>query len=121
MQPRRCCALILVAVTVGCASEPILVAPRPPTHYERLGTTTGEGCGALLLNLVPIEMNSRVERAYADALRRTPGATALLSVDLTENWYWFVIGVSHCVMLEGIAIREITSPSGSSEPQSPPP
>jgi hypothetical protein len=50
-----------------------------------------------------------------------PGATALLSVDLTEQWYWWVIGAFHCTMLDGIAIREVTSPSGSSVPQSPSP
>jgi hypothetical protein len=81
----------------------------------------GEACGALLLTFIPIEMNSRVERAYAAAVQRMPGATALASVDLTESWYWWVLGASHCTILEGIAIREVTSPSGSSGQQSPSP
>ena len=119
MRRSLCVSLIALASCFGCASEPILVAPRPPAHYERLGTTRGEGCGALLLTFIPIEMNSRVERAYADALQRMPGATAVVDVDLTETWYWWVVGVNHCTMLEGIAIREVQSPSGSSGQKSP--
>jgi hypothetical protein len=110
----RCLAYLLLtaAVVSGCASEPFLVAPaRVPAHYERLGSTSGEACGALIVYALPIMMNSRVERAYADALLKAPGATALLNVELTESWYiWPVLGHSHCVILEGTAIRETAAP-----------
>lgn len=111
------CELVALASSLACASEPKLVAPRLPAHYERLGSTTGEGCGTLVLNVIPILMDTRVERAYASALARTPGATALVSVDLSETWYWWLVGAFHCTMLDGIAIREIAQPAASNAPQ----
>ena len=104
-------ALLLGATLVGaCASEPFNVAPRPPEKYEKLGQASGKACGSLLIlatayNFIPILLNSRVERAYANAVQSVPGATGLVNVTLQEDWTWWIIGSARCVTITGEAIR----------------
>ena len=49
----------------------------------------------------------RQERAYADAIRSVPGATGLINVTYSEDWFWWVIGTNRIVTVTGDAIREI--------------
>ena len=102
--------LLIVALLGGCASEPVNVAPAPPPSFERLGAATGEACGSLGIlatayYLIPIGLNSRVERAYQRAVASIPGATALVNVTYQEDWFWWLIGTARCVTISGEAIR----------------
>ena len=106
-----------VALTVGaslllgaCASGFTNVAPTSTAQAQRLGNAEGSACGTMLLgptayNFIPAGLNSRVERAYADALSNVPGATALTDVTVQENWYWWIIGTSRCVTVKGEAVK----------------
>jgi hypothetical protein len=104
-------ALIFGAALIGgCASDPVSVARRPPDKYEKLGFANGEACGSMLigptsLNFIPAELNSRVDRAYANALQSVSGATGLVNVTIQEDWFWWVIGSTRCVTIKGEAIR----------------
>lgn len=94
----------------GCASQPAMIAPQPPAQYERLGPAEGTGCGSLGIfgpfsNLFPMGLNTRVERAYQDALDSVPGATGLVDVRVREYWYWWWIATARCVQIKGEAIR----------------
>ena len=109
------CALAVLPVVASallgaCASGFTNVAPTPPKEYQRLGAATGSACGSLGIlatayNFIPMGINSRVERAYADALTSVPSATALVDVTVQENWYWWVIGTARCVTVTGEAIK----------------
>lgn len=99
-----------IALIGGCVSDPINVAPRPPDKYEKLGPASGSACGSMLIdgtayNFIPVMLNSRVERAYANAVQSVPGATGLVNVTMQENWFWWFIGNSRCVTITGEAIR----------------
>ncbi len=94
----------------GCASELTTVMPRTPEKYETLGHASGQACGSLLIgptayNFIPAMLNSRVERAYQQALASVPGSTALMNVTIEENWFWWVIGSARCTTITGEAIR----------------
>jgi len=71
-------ALTLCAIVVGgCASDPFNAAARPPDKFEKLGAASGRACGSLLIdgtiyNFIPILLNSRVQRAHAEAVRSVP-------------------------------------------------
>lgn len=102
--------LASVILLTGCASGFTNVAPRPPEQYEKLGKVEGTGCGTMLLlstayNFIPVVLNERVENAYAEALSKANGATALTNVTYQESWYWWVIGTTRCVTISGEAIR----------------
>lgn len=106
-------AMLAVAASVvltGCASGFTTVAPTPPQQYSRLGTTTGTACGSLGIlatgyYFIPMGINSRIERAYNEALVSFPGATGLIDVTIQENWSWWFIGTSRCVTITGEAIK----------------
>lgn len=109
---RRSMMLVLVSLLFlgGCVSGFQTVAPNAPEKFEKLGPATGSACGTLVggptaYNAIPILLNSRVERAYQDALESVPGSNALINVTMQENWFWWVIGSTRCVTIAGEAIR----------------
>jgi len=96
----------------GCASGFTTIAPQPPAHYEKLGPATGKASGSLGIvatayYFIPMGLNTRVDRAYDNAVASVPGATGLIDVTLDESWFWWVIGTGRTVTISGEAIREI--------------
>jgi hypothetical protein len=96
----------------GCASGLTTIAPQPPAQYEKLGPATGKASGSLGIlgtayYFIPMGLNTRVERAYDNAVASVPGATGLIDVTFEESWYWWIIGTARTVTLSGEAIREI--------------
>ena len=84
---------------------------QPPERYEVLGDAEGKECGHLLVtysslyNLVPIGMDTKLERAHAAALASVPGATGLVNVIVSESYFTYLLGNAHCVKIQGQAIR----------------
>ncbi len=111
MRALRVVLAVSTCVALGaCASGFVKVAPTPPAQFERLGKATGESCGMLGLlatayNFVPMGINGRVDRAYAAAVASVPGASGLVDVTISENWYWVVIGTMRCTTVTGEAIK----------------
>jgi hypothetical protein len=112
-KPREALYLIcgIAFLLQGCTSAPVNVFPLPPAHYKILGRVTGIGCGTLALagvviNFIPINDNSRLARAYQQAVGTLPGATSLINVDVREDWFWWVIATTRCTLVTGDAIRE---------------
>lgn len=98
----------------GCSSAPVNVFPLPPPKYEVLGPVTGLECGSLVLlgsflNFIPVQLNSRLERAYEEALNTIPGTTSLVNVDVHEDWFWWILGTTRCTVINADAIREVRS------------
>lgn len=96
----------------GCASGLTTIAPRPPAQYEKLGHASGKSTGSIgvlgtATNFIPMGLNTRVYRAYDNAVDSVPGATGLIDVTLEESWFWWVIGTGRTVTITGEAIREI--------------
>jgi hypothetical protein len=101
-----------VLVIGGCASGLTTIAPQPPAQYEKLGPATGKATGSIgvlgtALNFIPMALNTRVYRAYDNAVASVPGATGLIDVTLDESWFWWVIGTARTVTISGEAIREV--------------
>ena len=96
----------------GCSSKEVTIENKQPVKYEVLGKATGTGSGSLAAlgtayYFIPLGLNDRQERAYADAIRSVPGATGLINVTYSEDWFWWVIGTNRTVTITGDAIREI--------------
>jgi hypothetical protein len=120
-------SLALLAAT-ACSSPAVLVAPKPPPHYEKVSGVRayGSACGTLFFystvySILPIMLTSRVDRAYQEALAKNPGATGLVNVDLQESWFWWILGTTYCTNLTGDAIRETPAPPPEAAPPEPAP
>jgi hypothetical protein len=99
-----------MVLTMGCSSGLIMVGKSPPENYQKLGQAKGEACGTLIIgptayNFIPIQLSSRVERAYQNALQSVPGSKSLVDVTLEEYWVWWVIGSTRCVTIRGEAVK----------------
>jgi hypothetical protein len=102
--------LFCVVLLSGCISAPVLVSPAVPTDVQSMGCVTGKAAGALgivdtTVYFFSFDMNSRWERAYADALAKAPGATALRDVTIREDWYWLILVTLRVVTIRGEAVR----------------
>lgn len=110
---RRALPMVMLCATLAsCASELQTIYRTPPAKYEKLGQVTGVATGSLGLvatgyYFVPMGLNSRVERAYVDAITKIPGTTGLIDVTYQESWYWWVIGTARKVTITGEAIKEV--------------
>lgn len=102
---------ILCTALTSCSSELHTIYKTPPAKYEKLGRVSGSATGSLgvvstAYYAIPMGLNTRTERAYADALSKAPGATSLIDVSYQESWYWWVIGTARTVTISGEAIKE---------------
>lgn len=99
--------LAVVAVTtttLACTSAPVMVGPNPEDGYKILGSASGSACGFALLGIVPLGVNSRTERAYANALKR--GGTGLVDTELQTQWWWIpFFGMTYCTEIRGTEVR----------------
>jgi len=108
-----CAATAALFILTGCASQMTTIAKTPPAKYEVIGKATGSAKGTMFpgvgtaYNFFPIMLNSRVDRAYNQALCSVPGATGLINITLQENWFFWVIGATKSVTITGDAIKEI--------------
>lgn len=98
------------SLLTGCASDFTNVSPSPPDHYQKVGVVTGSACGSLGIfgtstYFIPMAINSRVDRAYKDALSKAPGAKSLANVTIQEDWYWWLVGTTRCVTVSGEAVK----------------
>lgn len=100
-------ALLLLA---GCASEPVTIVSTPPPKFQVLGRASGQACGTmgfLFVQFIPIGLNERIANAYQRAIKSVPAATSLVNVQISEDWYWWMIATSRCTTVTGDAIREV--------------
>lgn len=109
---RSCLQVVLLSSCAlsACASGFVTVAPEPPAQYTVLGTAKGQACGSLgtvstAYYVIPMQLNSRVERAYTNAVTSVPDATGLVNVSYEEDWFWWLIGTARCVTITGDAIK----------------
>lgn len=102
--------LAIFLFLINCSSESLLVSKAPPENFTKLGPVEGEACGSIFVistayNFIPIMLNSRVDRAYKEAMKKYPEASTLINITISEDWYWFVLGTARCTTLKGVAIK----------------
>ena len=105
-------AVGMAILVAGCSSPMVMIAPDQKTEVTKLGPAEGTATGSLVspgigtaYYFVPVVLNDRMQRAYDNALASVPGSTALTSVTLQENWYWWVFGCARQVTLTGEAVK----------------
>ena len=101
-------AVIIVAATVlvlnaGCSSNVVRVGPRPAPDATLGQNVEASGCGLLFLDLFPIGVNSRTERAYKNAVGTGSG---LADTQIRNYWFYFpFLGNVLCTTIKGTVVR----------------
>ena len=113
MKYRRILLGAIIAAVAGCSSNAVRVGPRPPDPYQVIGPAQGSACGVLLFDVIPLDTNSCVERAYGEAVASSR-ATTLIDTQVRDRWYFIGIGQLLCTDVQGTAISSV--PQGGSQP-----
>ncbi|MFG0320127.1 MAG: hypothetical protein ACF8XB_22840 [Planctomycetota bacterium JB042] len=102
-------ALALFAALGGCAhiSGGVSPASRPlaPGSYEVLGPVRGQDCVYYILGLIPVMNGNETHVALKDALRKEPGADALIEVTSDTYWQHWIVVSRVCTQVQGTAVR----------------
>ena len=94
----------LISCASACSSHAQFLGPQPPPDYKAGEMVHGSACGLLLFGIIPIQVNTRTERAYEQAV-----GTHLAGLTDTQIRYsWYIIpcvGLYLCTDVEGRLIQ----------------
>jgi len=104
--------VLVVLALAGCSSMPVKF-PAPLDNqvegrdYKVLGESEGNSVGMLLFGLIPINQNSRFEKAYDEAVQKL-GGDRLLNPTIEERWWWGFIMDGFVFTVKGTVVKDIS-------------
>ena len=100
--------LPLIGILGGCGHISGGAAPSTeplaPGSYREIGAVRGEDCVGYILGLIPIDDGNQTKEAIADALKKAPGATALVKVTADTFSQNFIVYARVCTQVDGVAV-----------------
>lgn len=108
---KKTAAGLAMAVTLtACSGTPVKFGPMSGVKYDtsRGRQVTAEACGFQLLLVIPINTNSRAERAFR-SLRTQAGSDFLTDVKVRERWTYAFVGTVYCTAMEATAYPRLPS------------
>ena len=92
--------MIAGLLLAGCVGTPVTFpqVDEAVIDKSRGRTVRSSACGFQLLLLIPININDRAERAYAE-LREQAGTDILADVQVREKWFYGFVGTGYCTQL----------------------
>lgn len=100
--------LPLIGILGGCGHISGGAAPSTeplaPGSYREIGAVHGEDCVGYILGIIPIDDGNQTKEAIADALKKAPGATALVKVTADTFSQNFIVYARVCTQVDGVAV-----------------
>jgi len=102
---------ILFAASAGCVGTPVTFKSMPDNKYDATKgrTITGSACGFQLLFIIPIRINDRYERAYAELLNDAGPGAYVTDINVSERWKYGLVGTAYCTDLKATAYPQLTA------------
>ena len=99
--------IALVAASSGCTGIPYKMATVEPdlSKYEVMGPATGHGRGFMILNIIPVNQNNKIERAIESAIQ-SKGGDEMIDISVQESWFWAYVLNSYAVDVTGTVIKK---------------
>jgi hypothetical protein len=96
--------LALFIAFAGCSGVPVKFTTEPNQPYDATKgrSVTSKACGFQLLLVIPISINDRADRAYADLVNEANG-DYLTSIKVQEKWYYAFVGTMYCTEMQAMA------------------
>lgn len=105
---RSLLACVTAGLTLaGCAGAPVHLesANVIPARHGEVREISAQACGFQLLLFIPISINSRQQRAYAELKEKANGAL-ITNIRVQESWYYAVVGTGYCTTLKATAVQK---------------
>jgi len=100
---------ILIGISVGCQSTPIRlnnITERSDIDTTKGRKITAHASGFQLFLVIPINVNSRQERAYQQLVEKA-GNDVISDVRITERWTYGYVGTAYTTLMEAMAYPRI--------------
>ena len=96
--------LALFIAFAGCSGVPVKfnTVPNQPYDTTKGRTVTSKACGFQLLLVIPISINDRADRAYADLVSEASG-DYMTDIRVQERWYYAFVGTMYCTEMQAMA------------------
>ena len=103
--------LMLFAVCAGCTGTPVTFKSLTDVKYDATKgrTVSASACGFQLLFLIPIRINDRYERAYAELLDDAGPGYSVTDINVSERWKYGLVGTAYCTDLKATAYPQLTA------------
>jgi hypothetical protein len=94
----------------GCTGTPVTLKSFSAKEIvqENSRPISAEACGFQLLLFIPINTNSRLERAFTE-LQKKADNDHLADLSIEEYWRYAFVGTLYCTKLEAIAYQKTAS------------
>lgn len=99
--------LALSLMLAGCSSGPVKLNTTAPVDISELRPRqiASSACGFQLFMVIPIRINSRLQRAY-DQLELLADGDPIGEIRLQEYWRYAFVGTTHCTRLVATAYSQ---------------
>ena len=94
----------------GCVGGPVTLKSFPATDVVVASgrPISADACGFQLLLLLPLGVNSRLERAFEE-LQEKAGNDQIANLTIEENWGYGFVGTVYCTKLQAKAYQRVSS------------
>ena len=91
---------------LGCVGTPYRFAnvELDPERYEALGYAEADAGGLMIMNVIPIRQNDKIERAISAAVS-SKGGDELVDITVQERWFWAYVLNGYRVTVKGMVVK----------------
>ena len=99
--------LTMALIATGCVGRAYRFAnvDLDPAKYEVVGTDQIQTTGLMLFGFIPIQQNSKIERAIRYLIEKH-GGDELVNIEVRERWWWGYVINGYLVRVEGTVVKK---------------
>jgi len=103
--------LVLLVACAGCVGTPVTFKSLTDVKYDATKgrTISGSACGFQLLFIIPVKINDRYERAYAELLEDAGPGYYVTDINVSERWKYGFAGTAYCTDLKATAYPQLAA------------